>query len=81
MADTELMPPNDAARTLGISPSTLRRWSAEFADLLSDTAGRPQHSPQGEPAHRRYTAADVLLLGQVGDFCGRDSRTVRSPRG
>ena len=68
MADAELMPPNDAARALGISPSTLRRWSAEFADWLSDTAGRPQHSPQGEPAHRRYTAADVAVLGQVGDL-------------
>lgn len=71
MAETELLPPNDVARTLGISPSTLRRWSAEFSELLSDTAGRPEPSPQGEPAHRRYTAGDVTLLGQVGDLLRR----------
>jgi DNA-binding transcriptional MerR regulator len=71
MAETELLPPNDVARTLSISPSTLRRWSAEFSDLLSDAAGRPEPSPQGEPAHRRYTAADVAVLGQVGDLLRR----------
>ncbi len=71
MAETGLLPPNDVARTLGISPSTLRRWSAEFSELLSDTAGRPEPSPQGEPAHRRYTDADITLLGQVGDLLRR----------
>jgi DNA-binding transcriptional MerR regulator len=71
MAEIELLPPNDVSRSLGISPSTLRRWSAEFADLLSDAAGRPEPSPQGEPAHRRYTADDVAVLGQVGDLLRR----------
>jgi DNA-binding transcriptional MerR regulator len=68
MAETDLLPPNEVARTLGISPSTLRRWSAEFAELLSGGAGRPQLSPQGEPAHRRYTAGDVDVLGQVAEL-------------
>jgi DNA-binding transcriptional MerR regulator len=68
MAELELLQPSDVARALEVSPSTLRRWSAEFAPFLSDSAGRPSPSPQGEPVHRRYTAADVAVLAEVRDL-------------
>ena len=54
--------PNEVANQLQISPSTLRRWSNEFADYLSDSAGRPQLSPGGRTAHRRYTDEDLETL-------------------
>jgi DNA-binding transcriptional MerR regulator len=54
--------PNEVATQLQISPSTLRRWSNEFADYLSETAGRPQTEEGGQAAHRRYTDADLETL-------------------
>jgi DNA-binding transcriptional MerR regulator len=53
--------PNEVAGQLQVSPSTLRRWSGEFADFLSGTAG---HGPSatGQASHRRYTDADVETL-------------------
>jgi DNA-binding transcriptional MerR regulator len=54
--------PQEVAERLSVSPSTLRRWSREFADHLSGSAGHPQPSPQGEPGHRRYTDRDVTTL-------------------
>ncbi len=54
--------PNEVANQLQISPSTLRRWSNEFADYLSDAAGRPEMGPRGRVAHRRYTDQDLETL-------------------
>jgi DNA-binding transcriptional MerR regulator len=68
MIGTELRQPNEIAQELRISPSTLRRWSTEFARFLSESAGRPEPSAQGEPAHRRYTSRDMAILSTVGDL-------------
>ena len=62
MTDTRYRLPNEVASQLGISPSTLRRWSNEFADALSDHAGRPEMAPTGGISHRRYTDQDLETL-------------------
>jgi DNA-binding transcriptional MerR regulator len=54
--------PSEVANQLQVSPSTLRRWSNEFADFLSDAAGRPQPADGGQTAHRRYTDEDLETL-------------------
>jgi DNA-binding transcriptional MerR regulator len=54
--------PNEVATQLQISPSTLRRWSKEFAPFLSDTAGRPHDEDEGKFSHRRYTDEDLETL-------------------
>jgi DNA-binding transcriptional MerR regulator len=52
---------------LEVSPSTLRRWSNEFADYLSESAGRPQSEGSGQATHRRYTDEDLeTLMGIKG---------------
>jgi DNA-binding transcriptional MerR regulator len=62
MADIRYRLPNEVANQLQISPSTLRRWSNEFSDFLSDAAGRPQAATGGQTAHRRYTDEDLETL-------------------
>jgi DNA-binding transcriptional MerR regulator len=62
MADIRYRLPNEVATQLQISPSTLRRWSNEFADSLSETAGKPQPSEGSQIAHRRYTDDDLETL-------------------
>jgi DNA-binding transcriptional MerR regulator len=54
--------PNEMAAQLQVSPSTLRRWSNEFADYLSGTAGQPSATSAGQASHRRYTDADLETL-------------------
>jgi DNA-binding transcriptional MerR regulator len=54
--------PNEIVGQLQVSPSTLRRWSNEFADFLSDVAGRPQPADGSRTAHRRYTDEDLETL-------------------
>jgi len=61
MTETRYRLPSEVASHLGISPSTLRRWSNEFADFLSDAAGRPE-SETGRSAHRRYVDGDMETL-------------------
>lgn len=68
MTDSDLLQPSEVARRLDISASTLRRWSAEFSGFLSNGAGRPEPSFQGEAGHRRYTTGDVQVLATVGDM-------------
>ena len=62
MTDVRYRLPNEVATQLQISPSTLRRRSNEFADYLSDSAGRPQTVAGGQTAHRRYTDQDLETL-------------------
>jgi DNA-binding transcriptional MerR regulator len=62
MADTRYRLPNEVASQLNVSPSTLRRWSNEFADSLSDAAGRPESSSGSQMAHRRYSDDDLETL-------------------
>lgn len=62
MADTRYRLPNEIATHLDVSPSTLRRWSNEFADSLSDAAGRPESASGSQMAHRRYTDDDLETL-------------------
>jgi DNA-binding transcriptional MerR regulator len=62
MTDAHYRLPNEVATQLQVSPSTLRRWSNEFADYLSDTAGRPQSEAASQAAHRRYTDEDLETL-------------------
>lgn len=65
MDETHFRLPSEVAKQLQLSPSTLRRWSNEFADYLSDTAGRPEAAPSGGTAHRRYTDEDLETLMSI----------------
>jgi DNA-binding transcriptional MerR regulator len=62
MADVRYRLPNEVATQLEISPSTLRRWSNEFSEFLSDAAGRPESPSGGQMAHRRYADDDLETL-------------------
>jgi DNA-binding transcriptional MerR regulator len=62
MTETHFRLPNEVANQLQVSPSTLRRWSNEFSDFLSDTAGRPELGDGGRTSHRRYTDEDLETL-------------------
>lgn len=65
MTEARYRLPNEVATQLQISPSTLRRWSKEFAPFLSDTAGRPHDEDEGTFSHRRYTDKDLETLMTV----------------
>lgn len=54
--------PNEVANELLISPSTLRRWSGEFSDFLSSSAGRSLGGDEDHASHRRYTDEDLETL-------------------
>jgi DNA-binding transcriptional MerR regulator len=49
--------PQEVATRLGVSPSTLRRWSEEFAEFLSPEA----NSAEGKQ-HRRYSDEDLATF-------------------
>lgn len=68
MTDTPSLLPNEVANHLQISPSTLRRWSNEFADYLSDSAGRPQGEDDSKTSHRRYMDDDLETLETIKDL-------------
>lgn len=55
--------PQVVARELDVSPATLRRWSDEFADYLSQSAD----SAQGR-SHRRYSEQDIATLTVVKEL-------------
>lgn len=58
MSDTtRYRQPQELASRLEVSPSTLRRWSEEFADFLSPEAD----SSEGKQ-HRRYSDEDMAML-------------------
>ena len=62
MTESHYRLPNEMVAQVQVSPSTLRRWSNEFADYLSDTAGQPSSTSGGQASHRRYTDADLETL-------------------
>ncbi|MGD8397560.1 MAG: MerR family transcriptional regulator [Anaerolineae bacterium] len=68
MAEQSYLLPHEVASELDVSPSTLRRWSNEFADHLSDSAGRPQPELGSKTAHRRYTEDDLATLETIKDL-------------
>jgi DNA-binding transcriptional MerR regulator len=49
----------EAAQMLGVSVSTMRNWSDQYAEYLSETA-RPGHLPE-----RRFTDKDMTILSYV----------------
>ncbi len=57
--------PAEVSRELGVSPSTLRRWSQQFGDLLSPEAGNPDSQSSGKTTHRRYASTDVETMQRV----------------
>lgn len=63
-----VLKPQDVARDLGISPSTLRLWSSRFADLLGDQARKLSADGTASTAQRRYTDADVAMFMQAKDL-------------
>lgn len=65
MPDMQFRLPNEVATQLQISPSTLRRWSNEFSDFLSGSAGRAQEEDVGKTSHRRYTDQDLETLMNI----------------
>lgn len=67
MTEQNVLTPGEVAHLLGISPSTLRRWSTRFAEFLSFGAG---HTSAGTASHthRRYTQEDVAVLRTVRDM-------------
>jgi DNA-binding transcriptional MerR regulator len=58
-----LRSPHVVATKLDISPATLRRWSDEFKEFLSDEA-----SGNAERSHRRYQNGDLETLFAVKDL-------------
>ena len=57
--------PAEVSRELGVSPSTLRRWSQQFGGFLSPEAGNPGPQAAGKTTHRRYGSDDVETLQRV----------------
>lgn len=54
--------PSQAAEQIGVSVSSLRRWSSEFAAALSAAAS----PPSGQ--RRSYTPADVIILQHAAEL-------------
>ncbi|MCP4168029.1 MAG: MerR family transcriptional regulator [Chloroflexi bacterium] len=56
--------PTEVAKELGVSTSTLRRWSLHFSDYLSSEAGHPVTASLEDigQGHRRYSNEDVGVL-------------------
>mgnify|MGYP001030040105 FL=1 len=79
MTDTRYRLPSEVASQLGISPSTLRRWSNEFSDFLSDAAGRPE-SDTGKSAHRRYLDEDLETLMTIKGLLGEGQTYIQVGR-
>ena len=52
--------PGEAAELLSVAPATLRRWNAQFGDLLSEPVG------QSRRPGRRYSDSDIVVLRQAG---------------
>lgn len=71
MASEQYLKPGEVAARLGVSASTLRRWSTAFAAHLSTQAGESTAADSGGHAHRRYSEADVAVLHNVKEALAR----------
>src|SRR6185437_1802546 len=60
-----LYSPGQAARLLGLPPSTLRVYATMFERVLSPAARAVIHAPGRPFRHRRYSLADVEMLGRI----------------
>lgn len=65
MTDTHYRKPSEVSRRLDVSASTLRRWSAQFAEFLSQKAGDTDRSVGSGYTHRRYADDDMSTLSVV----------------
>ncbi len=57
--------PREIASELGIAPSTLRLWSVQFGNELSDPARKASVDNSAPWAQRRYTEEDLEVLLRV----------------
>ena len=80
MTDSRYRLPSEIANQLQVSPSTLRRWSNEFVDYLSDAAGRPETGAGGTTAHRRYTDEDLEALMTIKGLLGEGMTYIQVGR-
>ncbi|MCD6289894.1 MAG: MerR family transcriptional regulator [Anaerolineae bacterium] len=62
MSQQNLRRPAEVAARLGVSTSTLRRWSQRFSEYLSPEAGETAGSEDSNGAHRHYTDEDLTTL-------------------
>ncbi len=62
---TGLYGPAEAARRLGVPPSTLRVYAKVFEGVLSANARGAPESPGRAFRHRRYSLEDVETLGRI----------------
>ena len=62
MSEQNVRRPAEVAARLGVSTSTLRRWSQRFSEYLSPDAGEPTNSLDADGSHRRYTDEDLTTL-------------------
>lgn len=65
-----MLQPREVCARLGVKPSTLRRWSAQFGAWLSPTAASAI-TEVGGSQQRRYSEADLALLAAVQRALGR----------
>lgn len=63
--------PLEIAQRLGISSSTLRLWSNQFAPLLSEQARKEATDNGGPAAQRRYIDKDLHLLASAKELLDR----------
>jgi len=68
MAENPRYRPGQIAQRLGVSPATLRRWSAQFAAYLSPDAGEAGQFDRGGYGHRRYSEDDAAILTLIKDL-------------
>lgn len=67
----EFWKPAEAARKLGMPPSTLRVYSTKFTELLSETASNPPVTADGRTGHRLYCDRDLVILAKAKEALGR----------
>lgn len=58
------------AEKLGVSVASVRSWSTQFSEFLSDAA-RTSVTPDGAPTQRRYGDDDLALLAWVKALLGQ----------